>query len=321
MKLLQVSGIGKQHNSQLVLHDIHFSQSKGQKLVIAGESGSGKSTLLKIIAGLEQPDTGEVLFESARVPGPLEKLIPGHPHIAYLSQHFELRNNYRVEEILDYGNTLSQKESENLFDICHISHLLTRKTDQLSGGEKQRIALAKLLTTSPRLLLLDEPFSNLDMRHKQVLKGVIDRISDRLHITCLLVSHDPQDILPWADHIIIMRAGTILQQGQPTEIYRKPVNAYAAGLFGKYNLMLARMVPGFENKGKYLVVRPEHLALVAAGEGELQGAVHKILYMGHTWEIEVMVNQDIVTVRTDEVSVAVGDKTGIAISAHGVWYW
>lgn len=321
MKLLQVSGIGKHHGSQLILDDIHFSQTKGQKLVIAGESGSGKSTLLKIIAGLEQPDTGEVLFEGARVPGPLEKLIPGHPHIAYLSQHFELRNNYRVEEILDYGNQLSQKESENLFEICHISHLLARKTDQLSGGEKQRIALAKLLTTSPRLLLLDEPFSNLDMRHKQVLKGVIDRISDRLHITCLLVSHDPQDILPWADHIIIMRAGKLLQQGPPPEIYRQPANAYAAGLFGKYNLMLARMVPGFEHIGKYLVVRPEHLTLVKAGQGQLQGVVHKILYMGHAWEIEVMVDQDIVTVKTDEVTVAVGDKTGIEINADGVWHW
>jgi ABC-type Fe3+/spermidine/putrescine transport system ATPase subunit len=321
MKFLHVSGIGKHHGSQLVLDNIDLSQEKGQKIVIAGESGSGKSTLLKIIGGLEQPDTGQVLFDGERVPGPYEKLIPGHPHIAYLSQHFELRNNYRVEEILDYGNTLSQKESENLFDICHISHLLTRKTDQLSGGEKQRIALAKLLTTSPRLLLLDEPFSNLDMRHKQVLKTVIDRISERLQITCLLVSHDPQDILPWADEIIIMRAGKILQQGTPQQIYKQPVNAYAAGLFGKYNLMLARMVPGFENKGKYLVTRPEHVKLVAAGQGQLQGVVHKLLYLGYGWDIEVMVEQDIVTVRVNECTVAVGNAAGIEINAGEVWHW
>src|SRR5687767_9414768 len=171
MSLLKLSAITKYKDGEAVLKDISFSVQKHQKTAIAGATGSGKTTLLKIIAGLVQPDAGEVLFENLRVPGPDEKLIPGHPAIAYLSQHFELRNNYRVEEVLEYANTLPPEESKRLYEICHISHLLQRKTDQVSGGEKQRIALAKLLTTSPRLLLLDEPFSNLDMRHRNVLKS------------------------------------------------------------------------------------------------------------------------------------------------------
>ena len=134
MALLKVSAISKQQGTQAVLQEISFTQKKFQKLAIVGESGSGKSTLLKIIGGLVQPDAGEVLFENIRVEGPNERLIPGHPKMAYLSQHFELRNNYRVEEILEYANTLPENEAQTLYEICHIRHLLKRKTDQVSGG-------------------------------------------------------------------------------------------------------------------------------------------------------------------------------------------
>src|SRR5438128_9202778 len=106
MNLLQVSGIRKQEAGNIILQETAFTQQDLQKIAIVGESGAGKSTLLKIIAGLAQPDAGQVFFDDKRVEGPYEKLIPGHPFIAYLSQHFELRNNYRVEEILSYANEL-----------------------------------------------------------------------------------------------------------------------------------------------------------------------------------------------------------------------
>jgi len=195
MKLLQVIGLNGR---------ISFTQEKGRKLAIAGETGSGKSTLLKMIAGLAAVGPGEVRFEGSRVLGPLERLVPGQPGIAYLSQHFELWNNYRVEEVLSYANDLSVEESVELYGICHIDHLLARRTDQLSGGERQRIALARLLVKPPRLLLLDEPFSNLDMIHKDILKSVIRDITQRLDITCLLVSHDPLDVLSWADEVLVV---------------------------------------------------------------------------------------------------------------------
>src|ERR1700744_572039 len=164
MELLQVDGLNGR---------ISFTQEKGRKLAIAGETGSGKSTLLKMIAGLAEVASGEIRFEGSRVLGPLERLVPGQPGIAYLSQHFELWHNYRVEEVLSYANDLSVEESVELYGICHIDHLLARRTDQLSGGERQRIALARLLVKPPRLLLLDEPFSNLDMIHKRSLKNII----------------------------------------------------------------------------------------------------------------------------------------------------
>ncbi len=205
MTLLTVKNISKKEKENLVVKDINFTQNPFQKIVIAGETGSGKTTLLKMIAGWIQPTTGEIRFKQKRVLGPEEHLIPGHPGIGYLSQHFELPNNYWVHEILEYANTLTLEQAIALYTVCRIEHLLQRRTDQLSGGEKQRIALARLLTASPQLLLLDEPFSNLDMLHKKIMKSVIHDIGEKLGITCLMVLHEAPDILSWADTILVMK--------------------------------------------------------------------------------------------------------------------
>jgi ABC-type sugar transport system ATPase subunit len=219
---------------QVALKNMSFSQRKGRRLAIVGETGSGKSNLLKTIAGLTTPPEGSVYFEGSRVLGPLERLIPGQPGIAYLSQHFELWNNYHVEEILSYTNDLSPEEASGLYRLCHIDHLLDRRTDQLSGGERQRIALARILVHPPRLLLLDEPFSNLDMIHKRILKKVIADSAIRFEITCTLVSHDPRDILSWADELLVLRDGRLLRRGTPLEVYSRPDDEYTAELLGDY---------------------------------------------------------------------------------------
>lgn len=234
MQFLKVEGISKKQGDSFVVKDIKFTQEKSQKIAISGETGSGKTTLLKIIAGLVQPDTGNVWFEGIPVDGPDFQLVPGHPAIGYLSQHYELKNNYRVEELLEYANKLPVAQAQALYDVCRISHLVKRRTDQLSGGEKQRIALARLLVGSPKLLLLDEPYSNLDPIHKQILKSVITDISEKLSVTCLLTSHDPMDTLSWADEIIVLKDGIILQKGTPQEIYHQPVDEYVAGLFSNH---------------------------------------------------------------------------------------
>ena len=238
MDLLQVVGVSKRLGTGVEIGAISFTQQKGQKLALAGATGSGKSTLLKVIAGLLQPDAGSVWLEGQRVRGPLETLVPGHPGIAYLSQHFELWNNYRVGEILSYANDLSDEEAGALYAMCRIGHLLGRRTDQLSGGERQRIALARLLVKPPQLLLLDEPYSNLDRTHKEVLRAVVRDIAERTGISCILVSHDPQDVLSWADEILVLERGVdLIQKATPERIYRQPVDEYTVGLFGKYNLV------------------------------------------------------------------------------------
>lgn len=306
MHLLSVSSLYKQQGS-FALKDISFQQLPFQKIAIAGETGSGKSTLLKIIAGLVQPDAGQVLFEGSRVTGPLEQLVPGHPGIAYLSQHYELRNNYRMEELLEYANKLPEEKAQALYRLCRIDHLLKRKNDQLSGGEKQRIALARLLTQTPRLLLLDEPFSNLDPIHKNILKRVLEDIGTEWQITCLLTSHDPLDTLSWADEIIAMKDGQVVQQAPAHEIYRNPVNDYVAGLFGSYNVFdksdiaLFPALRALPMNGKPIYLRPEQFRIVPAANADaVKGTIQQISFWGSYYEVQVLVGNKQIVIKTME---------------------
>lgn len=326
MSLLSVSGISKKKEKDYVLYDISFEQQKQQRVAIAGETGSGKSTILKIIAGLVQPDAGEVLFEDKRVAGPEEKLLPGHPQIKYLSQHFELPNNYRAEEVLEMAKKMSDEESGTICEVCRINHLASRRTDQLSGGEKQRIALARLLISSPKLLLLDEPFSNLDIVHKNILKSVISDISERLKITCIIVSHDPPDILAWADEILVIKNGKILQNGTPQQVYKQPSNVYVASLFGSCNLITAAQAPAFSAwpginmNGKDVLIRPENIKIVPEQSQALRGIVTKVTFGGSFYAVEILLPPNIITVKTTDANIEKGDTVYISISADDVWY-
>jgi iron(III) transport system ATP-binding protein len=293
--LLQVEQVGFQLPGQFALAPLSFSLFGNSKLVIAGETGSGKSTLLKLIAGLLQPTSGSISFNNKRVEGPLERLIPGHPGIAYLSQHYELRNNYIVYDLLDYGSELSKDEAALLFQVCEIDHLLKRKTNSgLSGGERQRIALAKLLATRPQLLLLDEPFSNLDSIHKSHIKQVLSNIAKEYDVGMILVSHDPQDMLSWADQIMVMRNGNVLQQSSPEDIYHKPVNSYVAGLFGPYNTVTscwlkANGYPEFSGGADGLfMLREEHI-YIADGTMPMQATVTDCVFTGPSYRITLEV--------------------------------
>lgn len=293
MALLEVQHINKEFKNGLFIKDINFEQEALQNIAIAGASGAGKTTLLKMISGHAQPTSGTILFDGERVVGPDEKLLPGHKHIAYLSQHYELLNNYRVEELIWFENTLDEDAANKLFEICRIDQLLKRKTDQLSGGEKQRISLCMLLVKSPGMLVLDEPFSNLDLIHTNILKDVLEVITNELQITCLLTSHDPHDTLSWADEIIIMKDGVIIQQGKPEDIYNKPINEYTAGLFGRYNLMKAKQAGmfGIAANGNDVLMRPEHFTITATGTG-VKGIINKVRYQGSFYEAEVLIEDD-----------------------------
>lgn len=325
MNFLEVDHISKELNGTYILKDVSFTQQQFEKLVIAGETGSGKSSLMKIACGMGQADSGTVMFEGAKVKGALEVLIPGHPGTAYLSQHFELRNNYRVEEILSYANKLTDESAAEVYEVCRISHLLKRKTDQLSGGEKQRIAMARLLIGAPKFFLLDEPYSNLDMIHKSILKNVIQDIGDKLGITCMLCSHDPQDILPWADKVLVMKDGQIVQQGSPAVIYNQPVNEYVGGLFGSYNLLSAEQaallkdIPGIES-GKRVFIRPEDLSITKGRKDVVKGKVKELSYFGSYYDATVQVGEFSLIVRTTDTALKVGASVNITGNAEKFWY-
>lgn len=308
MAFLKVTNLSRQEKENLVVNNISFTQAPLQKIAIAGTTGSGKTSLLKMIAGLIQPSSGEIMFKGNKVIGPHDQLIPHHPGIAYLSQHFELFNNYWVYEILEMANQLSEEEANKIYAICRVEHLLKRRTNELSGGEKQRIALARLLSTAPKLLLLDEPFSNLDAVHKSIIKSVIHDVGEQLQITCMMVSHDALDILSWADTIFIMQDGNIVQQGSPKEVYMQPINEYCAGLLGEYNLM--------NINGKQLFIRPEQLILVKPEDKMLSGTVQNILFFGSYYLLEVLVDGFLIKVRTSQNSFAIGKVVCLSLQLH-----
>lgn len=324
MALLQVSDVSKTNETSTVLSNISFTQKKYERIAITGETGSGKSTLLKIIAGLEQPDSGEVVFEDKKVVGPADKLVPGHADIAYLSQHFELPKFLRVEQVLTYANVLAEAEAQLIFEICQIDHLLTRGTNQLSGGERQRVALCKLLIGSPKLLLLDEPFSHLDTVHKNTLKKVVNDIGKKLKITCILVSHDPHDTLPWADKILVMKNGEIIQKGKPDKIYTQPVNEYVGGLFGTYNILspeiFESLLPESKSSRKGIFIRPEQIRITDKKRNAINGVIDQITFHGSYYDLNIIVGDRIVTARTLYTTHQAGEEVYVTLDLHSLWY-
>ncbi len=322
MSFLEVRDISMAHDNRVVLSGISFLQRAAQKIAIAGETGSGKSSLLKIIAGLLQPASGQVIFEDKLVQGPDERLVPGHPDIHYLSQHFELQKFLRVEQILTYANILPEPDARKLFDICHISHLMSRRSDELSGGEKQRVAIAKILISSPKLLLLDEPYSNLDMVHKKTLRSVIRNISG---ISCILISHDPDDTLTWADRVLVMRSGEIVQSGSPEKIYHQPQSEYVAALFGNYNLLpvsVARELFGkveISGAGEWVMIRPEQIVLVNRGRSAARGVVKRKSFGGGYYEVKVSTSSAELLLVTSSADISRGDDVFLSLNTDVLW--
>ena len=287
------------------MENINFTQQKFEKIALIGETGSGKSTLLKTITGLIQPTSGTILFDGEKVMGPDWQLVAGQKGIAYLSQHFELRNNYRMEELLMYANEFTQQEADELYRLCRIDHLMQRNSYELSGGEKQRIALARLLITKPKLLILDEPYSNLDLIHRNILKEIVENICTKYEISSIITSHEPADVLPWADKIIILKNGKVVQEGTAVEIYKNPFNEYVAGLLGNYNLL---------DKNIFLsdkIIRPEDIELVEECQGDFCGIISSVKFMGNYFEVEIEIKQQQLKVQTANSDIKVGDIMGV----------
>ncbi|HWK99530.1 MAG TPA: ABC transporter ATP-binding protein [Parapedobacter sp.] len=227
----------------VAVRDLSFGIPEGKITAIIGESGSGKSTLLKLIYGLLEPDDGEVRYRGWRVPNPREKLIPGHDAMRMVSQGFDDLNTYANV----WDNVASQlsntdlegkfRETEASLRRLRIAHLAKQRIADLSGGEKQRVALARALVNNPEVLLMDEPFNQVDAAFRETLQRDIRNIVEETGLTVVLVSHDPAEVLAMADELIVLKAGRLMATGQPAHLYRQPPNAYTARLLAKSNIL------------------------------------------------------------------------------------
>ena len=282
----------------------------GAKIGLAGETGSGKSTLLRIIGGLGKPDQGQVLYNNEDVYPKLDRLIAGHPDIAYLSQSFELPKFITVSEFL-FVHPFDDEEVDEVVELCDINHLLENETRELSGGERQRVALAKTLLRKPEVLLLDEPYSNLDPPHKREMKRIIDQLDQVERMTILMVSHEPTDLLPWADEVLVLRNGGIYQTGAPKHIYQAPNDDYVAGLFGEYQLLKA--TDWGEEKERHILARPEDFSLSKNAHGG-NGAVVERQYHGGYDLLVIQVGEEQIRVRSEVEAYQIGDQVRVSLS-------
>jgi len=236
-----------------ILEDISFKIPQGTHVSIIGESGCGKSTLLKLIYGLHDLDTGEIFWKDEQVLGPAYNLVPGHDSMKYVAQDFGLMPYITVAENIGsylsnfYPEEKKQRISE-LLAMVEMSAFANVKAKLLSGGQQQRVALAKAIAREPEVLLLDEPFSQIDNSHLK-----------KENITCIVATHDKTDALSFADTTIVLQQGKLIAQSNSEEIYKNPPNTYVASLFGEVNELPANLFPKVETSQQTMLVYPHQL--------------------------------------------------------------
>ena len=275
---IEVSHVSKQFDQFKALNDINLNITSGELVALLGPSGCGKTTLLRIIAGLETPDTGRIVFHGEDVSGRDVR----DRNVGFVFQHYALFRHMTVFDNVAFGlrmkprrerpteSRIKQKVHE-LLELVQLDWLAERYPDQLSGGQRQRIALARALAVEPKVLLLDEPFGALDAKVRKELRRWLARLHEEVHLTSVFVTHDQEEALVMSDRIFLMNAGKIVQSGDAETLYTAPVDAFAAGFIGNYNLLDADAASRLLDRpiNSRIAIRPEAIRL--GGEGGANG--------------------------------------------------
>lgn len=215
---------------------------QGKIIALAGESGCGKSTLLSLMYGLLDWQSGEIIFDGEEIFGPKKNIVPGEKDMKFVAQHYDLMPYATVAENVGkfISNIKLQKKKQKvskLLEVVGMEDFANVLPKNLSGGQQQRVALARALSVLPKLLLLDEPFSNLDFSRKIELREKLFKYVKDNNISLIISTHEIQEVMPWLDQVIILQEGRLLQNDSPEETYHNPYNHYVAKLFGEVNLI------------------------------------------------------------------------------------
>ena len=278
------------------LRRISFSVEPGSVCALVGASGSGKTTLLRLIGGQLDSTEGAVWLSGNEVKGPSYRLVPGHPDIRTVFQDFALSPNLSVYQniahvLRAYRRDYREERTTELIRRFHLAGREEQRPATLSGGEKQRLAIARALAEEPVLLLMDEPFSQVDPPLKRRLLREIVAILRETAGTALFVTHDAPDALALADQIVVLRQGALVQQGTPQQVYEHPVSPYVAQLMGECSVVdvdtFRRWYPTFVAEDfTHVGIRPEHVR-IADQAGEIAGQVIRSRYRGGYYEIVI----------------------------------
>ena len=279
--MLKVENISFAYLEKPTLTTISFELEKGMNMAVIGESGCGKSTLLKLIYGLHDLDKGQLFWNDIEVLGPKYNLIPGMDFMKYLAQDFDLMPFITVAENVGkyLSNFYPEQKNERiaqLLEIVEMTDYANVKAKNLSGGQMQRVALARVLALEPEVLLLDEPFSHIDNFRKNSLRRKLFGYLKEKQITTIFATHDSSDVLSFADDVVVLKDGKIFEHGNPKTIYDKPKTKYVASLFGDVNEI--------EIDGKPQFIYPHQLMVVE--KSDLKVAIVNSYFVGNHYLIE-----------------------------------
>lgn len=307
-----VKNLHKRFGNFTALQDISLNFPSGELVALLGPSGCGKTTLLRIIAGLEQADSGSVILDGESASGTHVR----ERQVGFVFQHYALFKHMTVFDNVAFGLRMKPRKSrpseqliaekvQHLLKLVQLDWLADRFPSQLSGGQRQRIALARALAVEPRVLLLDEPFGALDAKVRKELRRWLRKLHDELHITSIFVTHDQEEALEVADRVVLMDHGRVEQVGTPDEVYNQPQTPFVYGFLGSVNLFHGRVDGGHLHVGDeilhhlgenyspggevYAFARPHELDIVTDVKqaNGLSARVNRILSFGLNSRVEL----------------------------------
>ena len=324
---VELKDINKTFGDYKASDHVSFGIEKGKLIGLLGPSGSGKTTILRMIAGLEQPDSGEIIID-----GKVVNDIPASERgIGFVFQSYALFRYMTVYDNIAFGlkvqkadKTYIKKRVTELIELIGLKGLEKRYPSQLSGGQRQRVAFARALAPNPQLLLLDEPFAAIDAKIRQELRTWLKDMIEKLGITSIFVTHDQDEAIEVADEIIITNRGHIEQTGSPVEVYQSPETAFSASFFGQaatvrdYHVFnYFEDIPGAE----YAIVRPEFVKVTRKNEVQKykssasEADVERVAFRGSYFELQLKLGEVVLSARRglDEPLVRQGEKVDVFV--------
>ena len=341
MAQLELKQVTKTFTDTTVIHGVDLTVQDGEFCVFVGPSGCGKSTLLRMIAGLEECSTGQVLFDGEDV----TDQQPAKRGIAMVFQSYALYPHMTVAKNMGFGLKIAKVSPREIdakvaaaAKTLQIEHLLQRRPKDLSGGQRQRVAIGRAIVREPRMFLFDEPLSNLDAALRVEMRVELAKIKSQLNTTVVYVTHDQIEAMTLADKIVVLRDGRVEQAGKPLDLYARPANQFVAGFIGspKMNFLPAK-VAGAETNGLSITldgaariaavcserltagadltfgIRPEHLQVVPLAQGMLKAEVSVAERLGGETYFHVRVaGKNAIARVTGDSAVAVGETIGLS---------
>ncbi len=280
--ILELKDLKKSFGETQVLRGLNIQIQKGEFVTLLGSSGCGKTTTLRIIAGLEEPDSGEVLLNGKNITG----LEPNHRNVNTVFQSYALFPYMNVEKNIGYGLKLRKtpkdeihRRVQEMLQMVQLEGYEKRMPDELSGGQRQRVAIARAVVNQPEVLLLDEPLGALDLKLRRQMQLELKKLQKRLGITFIYITHDQEEAINMSDRIVVMRDGVFEQVGTPNEIYYHPRTSYVADFVGNANI--------YRENGKVYAVRSENVLMENEPECRLDAVVEDKSFAGGQLRVQL----------------------------------